>query len=72
MLKEEVGEVGLDGYSRYSEGLSLPFRHRWDRLEWRAKQLKCPLAHFLHMLTIYFCVSVSFSTLALFCSDSHL
>ena len=61
MLKEEVSEVGLDGYSRYSEGLSLPFRHRWDRLEWREKQLKCPLAYFLHfMLTRFLQVLTTF------------
>ena len=54
MLKEEAGEAGLDGYSNHSEGLSLPFRHRRDRPEWRAKQLKCPLAHFLYFVLTRF------------------
>ena len=54
IIDEEVGEVGLDGYSKHSQELSLPFRHRRDRPEWRAKQLKCPLAHFLHFVLTRF------------------
>ena len=44
------GKVELDCYRKHSRGLSLLFRHHWGHLEWRAKQLKWPLAHFLHFV----------------------
>ena len=50
IVNDVEGEVELDGYRKNSGGLSLLFRHRWDRPEWRAKQLKCRLAHFLHFV----------------------